>query len=235
MGKGFKGKPCAYCGQPGNTADHIFARQFFPPDRRANLPQVCACKACNEAKSRLEHYALSVLPFGGRHPESSAILAAEVPRRLAKNRKLHLHLAEGRASPWVQERGVILPGLTVPFDSERVFALFGMIARALVVFHWGHLVPSGYVAEASALTQFGERKFERIFASLSVAEARGNLGEGLVLYQGVQLLDDPCRTPWRFQIYGGVVLGGAPEAPHETPSNIWARTGPHADGRPWGE
>ena len=43
MGKSFKGKTCVYCATaPAATMDHVFAREFFLADRRANLPKVPA-------------------------------------------------------------------------------------------------------------------------------------------------------------------------------------------------
>jgi hypothetical protein len=50
MSKKFKDKTCPYCGGAGisTTGDHIFARAFFLNARRANLPQVAACDACND-------------------------------------------------------------------------------------------------------------------------------------------------------------------------------------------
>lgn len=65
----FRGKRCVYCGRTGasDTGDHVIARGFFPPSDRADLPQVPACSACNNAKSRLEHHLLTILPFGARH------------------------------------------------------------------------------------------------------------------------------------------------------------------------
>jgi 5-methylcytosine-specific restriction endonuclease McrA len=61
MGRGFKGKTCVYCAAaPAATMDHVFAREFFLVDRRANLPKVPACQACNGAKSDLEHYLTAV-------------------------------------------------------------------------------------------------------------------------------------------------------------------------------
>jgi 5-methylcytosine-specific restriction endonuclease McrA len=47
MAKRFKPGICAYCGAPVNTADHVFARSFFPETLRADLPQVVACAPCN--------------------------------------------------------------------------------------------------------------------------------------------------------------------------------------------
>jgi len=73
MSKRFKNKLCVYCLKNPSTptGDHIFAREFFMQDRRANLPKVPACKHCNNEKSQLEHYLTAVLPFCGRHPDAS--------------------------------------------------------------------------------------------------------------------------------------------------------------------
>jgi hypothetical protein len=80
MAKGFKGKTCVYCATaPAATMDHVFAREFFLPDRRPNLPKVPACAACNGAKSQLEHYLTAVLPFGGQHADGLAHLSEMVP------------------------------------------------------------------------------------------------------------------------------------------------------------
>jgi hypothetical protein len=224
MGKRFKGKPCAYCDGTGVTADHVFARNFFPVEDRANLPQVSACEPCNREKSQLEHYLLSVLPFGGNHPASNAILAGEIPRRLGKNRKLHLELAEGMSEVLTQAGGEVRENLTLPFHSDKLGRLFEFIAKGLVQHHWHLRVPSDYFVDAGFLNPEGERFFEQLMMRRSRAEARGNLGRGLVLYQGVQTLDNPLTTLWRFQLYGGIQFGGDPDAPTQAPSNIWAST-----------
>lgn len=66
MSKKYKGKLCAYCGRAdADTADHVFAKEFFLPPHRDNLPKVPTCSRCNGHKSKLEHYAVAVLPFGG--------------------------------------------------------------------------------------------------------------------------------------------------------------------------
>ena len=44
--------------------DHVIARGFFLPSERGELPQVPACKQCNNEKSRIEHHLTTVLPFG---------------------------------------------------------------------------------------------------------------------------------------------------------------------------
>ena len=97
MSKKFKGKRCAYCAErEAVTGDHIFAREFFLPSARANLPQAPICRECNNEKSKLEHYLTTVLPFGGQHPTSLENLESMVPKRLRKNAKLHRELAAGQ-------------------------------------------------------------------------------------------------------------------------------------------
>jgi len=90
MSKLYKGKTCAYCAQLGGsqTGDHVFARSLVAEPLRGQIPIVPACAPCNGKRADLEHYAASVLPFGGRHAGASASLTGDVPRRLAKNQRL---------------------------------------------------------------------------------------------------------------------------------------------------
>jgi len=126
MSKKYKGKVCVYCGvNTSDTADHIFAREFFLQENRQNLPKVPACKKCNSEKSVLEHYATTVLPFGGRGKRTQDFLKTMVRKRLAKNYKLHVALFVGKQRRWRQaESGVFVPGLTLPFDYSKIEQLY---------------------------------------------------------------------------------------------------------------
>jgi hypothetical protein len=74
MSKKYINKPCAYCvGNLSSEADHVFARGFFLPDDRDNLPKVPTCRECNKKKSELEHYLTTVLPFGARQGEETLL------------------------------------------------------------------------------------------------------------------------------------------------------------------
>ncbi|MDK2768012.1 HNH endonuclease [Sphingomonas sp.] len=206
MGKRFKGGTCAYCGKGGETADHVFARGLFPADKREGIPQVASCEPCNRAKSVIEHYLLTVLPFGNRHAASSSMLSDLVPGRLAKNVRLHRQLAEGRMVVRLVENGVEHSTGAVPFDGARLFAYLGFVARGLAAFHFGRIVPTHYIVNAGMVTPEQDNILCTLFVGRSRDYACGNLGEGALLYEGQQAVDDPDLTLWRFLLYNGMVF-----------------------------
>src|ERR1700722_17982185 len=112
--KSFKGKLCAYCAESRcESADHVFAREFFPQDDRSNIPKVPSCHRCNNLKATLERYATCVLPFGSRHPQAVKIVAEKMPRRLRENQHIQRELLKGTGRVLVQEpNGLLLPGMT---------------------------------------------------------------------------------------------------------------------------
>ena len=92
----FTGEICVYCNKaPADTSDHAIGRKFFLEERRGNLPQVPACRSCNNRKSELESYLMTVLPFGAKNVDAGTILTKLVPPRLEKNAKLNRKLTRG--------------------------------------------------------------------------------------------------------------------------------------------
>lgn len=76
----FSGEICVYCNiAPADTSDHALGRKFFLEERRDKLPQVPACKRCNNRKSELEGYLMTVLPFGAKNADAAKILTKLVP------------------------------------------------------------------------------------------------------------------------------------------------------------
>ena len=225
MSKRFKGKTCVYCGAEGasSTGDHVFAREFFPLSKRHNLPQVPACERCNRAKADLEHYLTALLPFGGKHDDALPMLQKMVPPRLAKNAKLHRALARGQSHVWEAQNGVYKPTMTLPFDGEKLAALFRYIVKGLVAHHWGVQVPADYYVQAGMLTAEGERLFEKTLALNAVARVKASLGDGAFEYEGAQSESDPRLSIWKFKIYGGLKLTDH-GVPGESPSHVWAST-----------
>jgi hypothetical protein len=68
---------------------------------------------------------------------------------------------------------------------------------------------------------------EFFFAKKSRERVTANLGTGTFVYEGVQAVDDPKLTIWKFSIYGGVSFGGDPKLPAESASQVISITGPN--------
>lgn len=229
MGKGYRGKPCVYCAVDGasTTADHVLAREFVPPEYRGNLPKVAACRSCNNTKAKLEHYLTAVLPFGARHDDSSAILNTMVPPRLANNAKLHSVLSQRQGRAWVRRNGVIESAMTIPLEADQLSSLFKYVVRGLAAYHWNQTIPADYYVGAGVLTNAGEKIVGPLLGGNGRARVSTSLGNGALDYHGSQAVDDPNLTVWCFQMYGGVTLGGDPNAIDEASSRIWAISARH--------
>lgn len=226
MSKAYKGKTCVYCAGLGcsSTGDHVLAREFFPEDRRDGLPKVPACEPCNQAKSKLEHYLTTVLPFAGRHPDAHRVLTTMVPRRLAKNRKLHSQLATSQGRAWVKRGGMLQPSATLLLDAQKLEDLIRFIVRGLAAYHWATVIPADYAVGVGVWTEEGERLILPALPARGKAIARESWGNGAFEYNGVQAVDDPCLSLWRLRLYGGALLGGDPaESPDASP-RIFAMT-----------
>lgn len=225
--KRFKGKLCAYCSlHPGVTGDHIFAREFFLPEARDNLPQAPVCDRCNNEKSKLEHYLTALLPFGGRHAHAHENLTSLVPKRLAKNLRLSRELSAGRGRIWHIEDGLIQPTMTVPIDPQRTCDLFAQVGRGLAWYHWGTYLQPEHISEAMFLSKVGSDFFARLFTMNAANRIQQDLGSATVSYSGVQAVDTPQLTLWRIRFYGGMVLTGDPQTPNAASTEIAVVTGP---------
>lgn len=227
MSKKFKGKACIYCGKQNSSdsGDHVFAREFFLPDRRNNLPQVPACTKCNREKSILEHYLTTVLPFGAKHSDAAINLEKMVPPRLAKNIKLHHHLTEKRKDIWAEEKGLFLPSIKIPFDSKKLDRLFCFIVKGLIWYHWGVLLTPNTFVRAGCITNKAEKLIQDLLNKNASQRVKSDLGSGTIIYEGAQGIDSPYLSLWKFLVYGGVKLGDDQSAPLETPTLIWGLTG----------
>lgn len=229
MSKKYKDKLCAYCCKELSvTADHVFAREFFLIDKRDNLPKVPSCTKCNNDKSEIEHYLIALLPFGGRHKDAHENLKEMVPKRLRKNPKLHKKLAaEQDYIPTKKTSDLFSPSMVLPIQFESIPTLFNYVVKGLANYHWGVYLNDDVLIEIMALTPAGEKFYEEHFFRLNCkARVSENLGENTFGYEGVQGVDCPEITAWRFSIYNGLQLAGDSEAPDIISSVIGAHSGP---------
>ncbi|MHB1345579.1 MAG: HNH endonuclease [Thermoleophilia bacterium] len=236
MSKNYKGKLCVYCMvAEAAGADHVFAREFFLVPDRGSLPKVPACADCNGAKSELEHYAVAVLPFGGRHSSARENLTTMVPKRLSRNELLHRTLGDNRGRAWIGNSvGLVVPSMTLPVDSERLNRLFELVAKGLLWHHWrAYLTDAGSV-EVTMLTKTGEGPFEELFRMRARDRVAVNLGNGTVNYEGAHGVDCPQVSVWRINrrinMFGGVWLADS-GVPSGVSSVVGVITGPRGDGR----
>ncbi len=221
MGKRFKGLTCAYCSSPGisSTGDHVIPRRFFPKHLRENLPQVPACAACNNAKSIDEHYLATVLPFGGNHPESAAMLEHDVPPRLMKNRKLHQSLTSGVGEVRLNNDGISARSMTLPIEAEQVSRFTRRVIQGMHAYHWEPVQPEMW-AGAGMLSPLGI-EFHNAIMHMNGVRLRENIGNGLFSYAALRSFKRPFISAWWLKLFGGVMLGGDSRVPGYVSRDLW--------------
>lgn len=226
VSKKYIGKACVYCGTAtATTADHVFAREFFVVSQRVNLPKVPACAACNRSKADLERYLTAVLPFAGVHGDARGQLTNEVPRRLAKNPRLHRELEAGRRRGWWQQKsGLIVPAMVLPLDGEKLVDYVALVVRGLMWHHWQVLLGSDCFVEAQSLTRHGEKMF-----APSSWNGRATVDvqhpSGIFAYRGVQGIDTPEISVWELSLLGGMTVSGGDNEPMQM-NRFGVMTGP---------
>ena len=188
------------------SADHIIAREFFLPKQRGKIPKAPACRKCNSEKSKLEHYLLTVLPFGGRHKDAKINLVNAVPKRLGRNVKLFRELSSHRQEVWnAQENGLILKTSSIPIDDNKLLQFLEFVVKGLLWYHWRLCLKEEHFIKATSLTTAGEKYLQQNFLDIDSGERISkNWGEGTFCYDAVQDQNHHERTAWSILIYGGI-------------------------------
>jgi hypothetical protein len=225
MSKKFKNKTCVYCANANASQepDHVFARGFFLISKRDNLPKVPACGRCNGEKSKLEHYLTAALPCGGWNPDSKVIMETKIASRLDKNRKLYNQFMQGIKQVWIQEENnIILPGGTLPIEFVKLQRLFCFIIKGLLWYHWKTILApaNDYLVDATILKHNGEaiqHLWTNMLTHLPHRSIKQNYGDDTFEYEGIQLIDCPQISLWKFFIYGGLTLGSDSHVPFKNP------------------
>ena len=148
-----------------------------------------------------------------------------VPRRLAKNRKLHQHLAQGIEDIWANENGLFLPSIKILIDSKKLEQLFCFIVKGLMWYHWRVLLTPDIYVRAGYIRNTAQKAFQEFFRRKASQRGGNDLGDGTIIYEGAQGVDSPYVSFWKFLVYGGVKVGDDPAIPLETPTLIWGLTG----------
>jgi hypothetical protein len=146
-----------------------------------------------------------------------------VPPRLAKNRKLHRILSEHSSKVWTRtDSGLCARSTALPFEPERLIELFMYIVRGVLFDHWNVRFTGEQFSEVVLLASDGQKMFDRLMQKPAKDRISRNLGNGTIIYDGVQGTDSDIISVWRFSIYGGLTL----TSPGEESVQIGALTGP---------
>lgn len=191
------------------------AREFFLVEDRDNLPKVPACTRCNGIKSRLETYALTVLPLGSRHCDSKTYSDENIERRLKRNDAVRSRLSLQHSGLWErQANGLLLPIMSIDIDEEQITALFAFIAKGLFTFRWGEPLHKKWYPDVTIIKPHGERLvFSSIIRTMgpTLECVRGNLGRGTFVYEGVRGVNSKWCSLWQFAVFGGMRFGNVHE------------------------
>lgn len=228
MSKKFKSEICIYCNKRiSTTADHVFARELFLVPERDNLIKVPSCEECNNDKSKLEHYLVSVLPFGGMHRDSEEHLAQLVPKRLERNLKLKRQLSSGMRKEIPDKNGSAEAVITIPFDGAKYIEYWRYIVKGLVWHHFHTRIDEDTSVYAISSTIESEELLQKTFLALrSTNEVSETVGENTVKYSGTQANENQQLSVWEFDLYNGLTLSGSGETADVQSRKIFAITGP---------
>ena len=220
---------CVYCcAAVSVTADHVFAKELFLVSRRANLPKVPACEACNQKKSVLEHYVTTLLPFGGRHRDGKANLKSMVPKRLYKNVALRSFLLRNMKRVWTREKGLLVRTTAMPLDWQKFEKWLVFVVKGLAWHHWKVLIGADCTFDVHALTPHGEAFYQRLLIMRAAQRIPlQDVVAGTFSYEASQGVDYPEISVWTLSLYGGVTLAGDETAPGQTVSKIGVMVGPN--------
>lgn len=186
---------CPYCsvGTP-STDDHIFARAFFPKNKREKHPKVMACQLCAVKKSKLEEYVMNSISFAGRHSDAVEMANISLDVRLKKNQKMARELAAG-----VIVGDGVSRSSTIEVDVNKHLSLSCMWSQGLSWVAFDHLTsPGDSISAAIADFTYG-RSF--VYSIGPCITWNKSFGSGAVTVLGTQSATDGRSQRWMFNLY----------------------------------
>jgi hypothetical protein len=189
------------------TADHVFPREIFQLNQRVGLPKVPSCTECNSRKSKLEHYLLSVLPFGGTHANAHKALSVDVARRLQKNKKLYAKIRTESGYKFIPTKeGELEKRLALSLDYEILHEFIGFVGRGLIFHHWNKYLPLDCTYKVFTPSPTGLKFLDSLFSLSTPYRVNIQLGNDTVRYKGVLSGIDEGMSIWAIQLLGGITI-----------------------------
>jgi len=171
------------------------------------LPKAPACVECNNKKSKLEHYLLSVLPFGATHSNSQKALSVDAAKRLAKNKKLHRKLKNEFGYKYFPKKdGGVEQQLAIGLDHDILHEFIGFVGKGLIWYHWEKYLPTECAYKAFTPSPIGLEFLRGLFNLSTNYRVNNQLGDGTVRYEGVMSEIDEGLSIWAIQLLGGMTV-----------------------------
>jgi hypothetical protein len=110
----------------------------------------------------------------------------------------------------------------LPFEPERLVQLFKYVVRGVLFYHWNVRLTKDHFSEITLLGSDLQKIFDCMMQRPAKDRVKVDLGNGTIIYDGVQGTDLDIISVWRFSLYGSFTLIGAGEESVQ----IGALTGP---------
>ncbi|MBV8567849.1 MAG: hypothetical protein JO273_20565 [Methylobacteriaceae bacterium] len=163
-------------------------------------------------KAKLEHYTLSVLPFGNRHPDATRYADQKIERRLRKNRSLRGRLAIEQSGSWERHpNGLFVPAVSLKIEMDKIQRLISLIVTGLFAFHWKEALDPDWLGDAAIFhPEFEDRVLRPLKPCFErpAAVAEGNLGRSTFVYRGLRSAPLQQLSLWQLTLLGGLQFGG---------------------------
>ena len=170
---------------------------------------VPACEECNTEKSKLETYALAILPLGSRHQDSLSYVEKNMSRRLGQNPTLNRQIAEGTTKVWEKQGDLLLPTSAIPVDDERIDKLMATIVRGLFMHEFGFALHKNWDVRVTMFRPDVEANMigqAKGLLGLNPIFVTRNLGRGTFIYEGGNSSIFRNLSVWQFTLFGGLML-----------------------------
>jgi len=206
--KKYIGKLCVYCRNSiATTIDHVFPRKMFRISQRHMLPKAPSCSECNNKKSQIELYLLSVLPFGATHKNAEQALSVDVKKRLDKNKKLHQKIRKSFQESFTKANETSPEKrLLIEFDSGQLHEFIRYVGLGLNWYYWKEYLPSGYAALAFTPSPTGMEFITHLSNLSSNLKVNETFGDDTVRCKGIMSEEDSGLSIWGIQLLGGMTL-----------------------------
>ncbi len=185
-----KDQPCAYCGGPGGTRDHVFPVALFTRPLPPDLITVPACRACQDRKSGGEGDLRDYIAThfrAAQHPNALG-LQLKVERAIAGN---YSQLPPGAVGGHVQgvmirqrsPAGLVLPDLVaVPFHFGPMYLTVEMVVRGLYAHTFGAPASPDLPVEVTRIREVDSAGFRSQFEANVPSGAWSQRGNGVVAW-----------------------------------------------------